>query len=108
MHLSRQTDTRNLLTAEVTACQRLGHSHAARTPPVAWVLLRPTDLRRGKGPVLLRGRGNYTPPLINDESARTSSAYVDPQKIHCAGSFAYRRRARAFVGKRWMRLDRVR
>src|ERR1700682_3978135 len=33
--------------------------------------------------MLLGCGGNDTSSVINDESACTSSAYVDPQKIHC-------------------------
>src|ERR1700704_5590913 len=33
--------------------------------------------------MLLRSRGNYTSSLVDNERARTSSAYIDPQKIHC-------------------------
>src|SRR5258708_13452993 len=33
--------------------------------------------------MLLRCRDNDTSSLIDDESARTSSAHVDSQKIHC-------------------------
>jgi hypothetical protein len=33
--------------------------------------------------MLLGCGGNDTSSLIDDESARTSSAYVDPKKIHC-------------------------
>src|ERR1700730_1804288 len=83
VHLSGQTNARNLIAAQMACCQRRVHSHAARAPPVAWILLRPADPRRCKGSMLLGCGGNDTSSLIDDESARTSGAYVDPQKMHC-------------------------
>ncbi len=78
MHLSGQADAGNLVAAQIALRQRRRHGHTARAPPVSRVLLRPADLRRGKGLMLFGGRGNYTAALVNDESARTSGTHIDP------------------------------
>jgi hypothetical protein len=44
MHLSRQTNAQNLITAQTALGQRLVNSQAARAPPVTRILLCPADL----------------------------------------------------------------
>ena len=43
MHLSRQTDARNLIAAQTALSQRLVDSDATCAPPVTRILLRPAN-----------------------------------------------------------------
>jgi hypothetical protein len=80
MHLPRETNTSNFIS--LTRCsESTSNRKPASSPPIARVLLRPSQLRRCKGRVLLRARGDDSPPFIHDESAGSAGANIDTEKL---------------------------
>jgi len=55
MHLAGETDAGDVFAGEIRACERFAHGEASGTPPVFGLLLRPANLRRGKGLVIFGG-----------------------------------------------------
>jgi hypothetical protein len=88
VHLSGQTNTSDLITAQSGGSQRFRHGHAARAPPVGRILLGPANLRRCESSVVFSGGGKQASLGINNQGARTSSADIDTQKIHSVALLA--------------------
>jgi nitroreductase len=79
VHLARKADASNVSATQPRLRQHLAHGNTCRTPPVARVLLRPSDLRRRKGSMLF-GRGrNHSSLLIYDQCPRPAGAYINTQ-----------------------------
>src|SRR6185503_14041768 len=74
VHLTRQTDTRNLFGEHHTVCQDTMYRCLCRTPPVARILFRPTGLWGGKSCVLNRCRGDNATSLVNNDCATSACA----------------------------------
>jgi hypothetical protein len=77
MHLAGEAYTCNIVGTKVGFLQRFGNGRATGSPPIFGALLGPSDLRRGEGLVLFRGRRDYVTLFVDDQSASAAGAYVN-------------------------------
>jgi hypothetical protein len=77
MHLPGKADAGDVVPAQSGIRECIAHGQAAGSPPIGWILLGPSDLRRGKRGMLLR-RGTKYPALVaEDQSPRPAGADIN-------------------------------
>jgi hypothetical protein len=83
MHLAGKSHAGNLVGPHAGTIQRLGHSNAARAPPV----FRPANLGRSEGCVFLRRRSNNTALFVENQDARSTGSNINADSKN--GSLLY-------------------
>jgi len=83
MHLSGKSDAGDFISARSQGVERVPNRQSAGAPSVARILFRPSQLRRCEWRVLCcAGCGDPAVFIsINDESAGSAGADVDPEKL---------------------------
>jgi hypothetical protein len=89
VHLSGEADAGDFIGAGSSGVESAPNRQTAGSPPIARILFRPLRLRRGEGRVLLRAPRDDVPVFIDDQSAGSAGAVVNPEKLDtpsvCAG-----------------------
>ena len=86
MHLTGETYAGDVFSAKVGTRDGFANRNTGGAPPVLRLLLGPANLRRSKGLVFFRGRGDDVAVAINDDGARSSGTNVNPEYVDRASS----------------------
>jgi hypothetical protein len=81
VHLSGEADAGDFVGAVSRGVESAPNRQTAGSPPIARILFCPARLRRGEGRMLFRTRRDHAPLFIDDESAGSARADVNPEKL---------------------------
>jgi len=97
VHLAGEANTGDVFASEIRARQRFAHGDTGSAPPVLGLLLGPANLRRGKGPMIFRGRRGEPTSLIDYDRARAAGADVNSENVNGAPRGLPERPARTII-----------
>jgi hypothetical protein len=80
MHLPRKPDAGDFISAGSRDIESASNRQTAGSPPILRILFRPSQLRRCKRRVLFCAGCDDSPAFINDESAGSAGADIDPEE----------------------------
>lgn len=81
MHLPGEPEAGDFISAGSQGAESASNRQAAGSPPIVRILFRPSQLRRCERGVLFRAGRDHSPVFINDESAGSAGANVDPEEL---------------------------
>jgi hypothetical protein len=78
MHLAGESNARDRISATAQLAESAPHCLAARPPPIARILFRPSLLRARERSVVAGSGRNYFSAFVDNESSGAAGANIDP------------------------------
>jgi hypothetical protein len=82
VHLSGKADAGDRVAANAGGRESAANRQTASAPPIAWILFRPTGVRRCERGVLFDARAEDAAFCVDDQDARAAGANVNSENVN--------------------------